>query len=207
MDAFGDEEDCLEAVRLAYVKPIIPGLLMANRNSVILAIDDVRLSISGDDDVLLPAGGGADHAVVKFSVDRNDDIVVGFSEGGNDDQDVRISIGGGDDRTERFSIGGDVDQDVRFSMGVGDDQDVRFSVGVDDNREAGVSVVGGDDGPAVRFSLGGDKDVIYESAVDRVEVSAMVATPGRVSHRCVTFTVTVAAVAVVVIISKHDVAQ
>lgn len=71
VDASGDEDDLLTAVRLAYVKPIIPGLRTANRNSVTRAADDVRLSVSGDDDVRLLVSGG--------------------------DDDVWLSVGGGDD--------------------------------------------------------------------------------------------------------------
>lgn len=123
---------------------------------------------------------GCDDTVNEFSVDSNGgDTVVWFSKDGGDNRDVR------------FSTGSDVGQDARFSVAVDDDQDVGFSVGNGDND---VSVV--------RFSLGGGRDVIPMSVVDRAE-----ATEGRVSHRCVTLMVTVAAVATADVISKHDVAQ
>jgi len=109
VDAFGDAEDLLTAaaaVRRAYVKPIIPGSRRANRNSVILEIDNVRL----------PEGGGDDD-VVEFSAAINDDTAVdGFSEDGDDDQNVR------------FSVVDNVDQAVKFSARSGDDQEVGFSV-------------------------------------------------------------------------------
>lgn len=167
VDASGDEKD-LTAVWLPYVKPIIPGLRTANRNSVIRAADDVRLSVSGGDDT-----------VNEFSVDSNGDTVVWLSKDGDDNRDVK------------FLIDGNVGQDVRFSVSGRDDQEVGISIGSGD-----------DDRAVVRFSLVGDKDFISISLVGRAE-----ATAGRVLHRCVMLTVTVAAVATVDIISKYDVAQ
>lgn len=223
VDASGDEDDLLcTAVRLAYVKPIIPGLRTANRNSVIRAADDVwsslgggddvrlsigsdddvRLSIVDDDDVWLSVSGG-DGTDNKFSVDSNGDTVVWFSKDGDDNRDVRFSTGADVDQDLRFSVSGGDDQDVRFSIGRDVDLDVRFSVEVDDDQDVGFSVGGSDDDRlVVRFSLGGDKDVIPMSVIGRAE-----ATAGRVSHKCVTLTVTVAAVVIVDIISIHDVAQ
>lgn len=189
VDAFSDAEDRLAEVedRLAYVKPIIPGLRSANRNSVILDTENVRLSEGGVD------------TVVEFSVDINDDIVVdGFSEDdGDDGQDVRFSVADNvDHQAVKFSAGCGDDQNVRFSIGNDVDQEVRFSVGVADDRFS-----------VCRFSLDGGKDVFVPwSIVGRVEAPVMVVTADRVSHRCVTFTVTVAWVAVI-ITSKHDVRQ
>jgi len=205
VDASGDEDDILlTADRLAYVKPIIPGLRTANRNSVIRAADDVRSSVGGDDDVRLSISG-VDDTDNEFSVDSNGVTVVWFSKDGDDNRNVRFSIGSEGDVVQdvRFSVSGGDDQDVRFSIGRVFDQDVRFSVAFDDDQDVGFSVGDGDvDRAVVKFSLGGDRDVISMSVVGRAE-----ATAGRVSHRCVTLTVTVAAVATVDIISKHEVAQ
>lgn len=177
VDASGDEND-LTAVWLPYVKPIIPGLRTANRNSVIRAADDVRLSVGGNDDVRLSVSGG-DDTVNEFSVDRNGETVVWFSKDGDDNRDAR------------FLIDGVVGQDVMFSVSGRDDQEVGISIGSGD-----------DDRAVARFSLVGDKDFRPMSLVGRAE-----ATVGRVLHRCVMLTVTVAAVATVDIVSKYDVAQ
>jgi len=144
------------------VKSIIPCFWTANRNSVIWAANEVRLSLGDDDDVW-------------FSAVNNDDQVVRFSEDGSNNKDIGFSVGGGDD-----------DQDAGFSVGgCVNDKDVEFSVGGDDDDD--------------------DQDVMPMSVVGRAPVVGP--TAGRVLHRCVTFTVTVAAATTVIIVSKHDIAQ
>lgn len=199
-DAFGDEEDRLcTVVRLAYVKSTIPGFRTANKNSVMWAADELRFSVGDSDEI-------------RFSVDNDDDKVVGFSEDDSaNDKTVDLSVGGDGDQEIVFSIvGGKDDKDVRLS--VSDDQDVWFSVGgCKNDKDAGFSEGGDDDDDDdknVGFLVGGDKDVLPMSSVVRRAVPVVGATAGRESHRCVTFTVTIAAVVtVVIVVSKHDVAQ
>lgn len=199
-DAFGDEEDRLcTVVRLAYVKSTIPGFRTANKNSVMWPADELRFSVGDNDDI-------------RFSVDNDDDKVVGFSEyNGANDRIVDVLVGGDDDQEIVFSIvGGKDDKDVTFS--VSDGQDVRFSVGgCKNDKDADFSEGGDDDDDEnqdVGFLVGGDKDVMPMSSVVSRAVSVVGATAGRVSHRCVMFTVIVeAVVTVIIVVSMHDVVQ
>lgn len=152
-----------------------------------------------------------DNDGIRFSVDNDGDKVVGFSEDdGANDKTVDLSVGGDGDQEIVFSIvGGKDDKDVRLS--VSDDQDVWFSVGSCKNdKDAGFSEGGDDDDDDdqdVGFSVGGDKDVMPMSSVVSRAAPVVEATEGCVSHRCVTFTVIVAAIVTVVVVSKHDVVQ
>jgi len=115
-----------------------------------------------------------------------------------DNDDVWFSVVNDDDQVVRFPEDGSDDKEIGFSVGGGDDnQDAGFSVGGVNDKDVGFSVGGGDDDD--------DQDIMPMSVVGRAPVVGP--TAGRVSHRCVTFTVTVAAVATVIIVSKHDIAQ
>lgn len=129
---------------------------------------------------------------------------------GANDKPVNLLVGGDGDQEIVFSIvGGKDDKDVRLS--VSDDQDVWFSVGgCKNDKDTGFSESGDDDDDDqdVGFLVDGDEGVMPMSSIVSRVALVVGATAGRVSHRCVTFTVTVAAVVLVVtVVIKHDVAQ